>query len=742
MLKNMKLAPKLVGAFVVVAMIAAVVGAVGYRGMQTIHECLKYTAKDAAPGALTALAISTEQRAVVIAERGLLNRRIFADPELRTKQFDYIAKHQALYDAAVATYGALPKSSGETQQWAVLKPRLDEWRERHMAVMTLFGEKQRLMESGAGDDNPRVARLDKDSYQHFRGARASFLAVDTSIDEVVAASNKDVEESVAAADRAAGTARSTLIAAVIAAMGAAVGLGFFVSRMISTPIARIASVAKRVAVGDVRQAIDYHAGDEIGQLADSFRDTLAYVAGIASATEAVAHGDLAVKVEPKSAEDVLARNLQAAVAALTRMVDEAGRLSHGAVAGQLSARADVTRYEGAYRDVLQGVNDTLDAVIGPLNVATTYIDQIAKGDVPAKITQAYNGDFNTMKDNLNLLIDATAEIESIAQRVAEGDLTVQIRERSGQDRLMRSLAAMTRQLGQIFRNLGADVQTLAAAATELSAVSGEMASGTQKTSVRVNSVATAAEEMSASTGSVATSMAQANGSLHSIATATEEMTATIGEIAGHSEQARAISMQAGAEATRISSTMQALGDAAREIDKVTETITSISAQTNLLALNATIEAARAGTAGKGFAVVANEIKELAEQTASATEDIKNKIGGVQAATEGAIGDIGKIAKIIVEVGDIVSTIATAIEQQTTVTREIATNIAQASTGVQDAAERVSQAASVSQAIAADIAAVDGAAGEIAGGSDQVLSSASELSRLAEQLKSVVGQYRV
>lgn len=151
--------------------------------------------------------------------------------------------------------------------------------------------------------------------------------------------------------------------------------------------------------------------------------------------------------------------------------------------------------------------------------------------------------------------------------------------------------------------------------------------------------------------------------------------------------------------------VQELGQAAQAIGKVTETITNISAQTNLLALNATIEAARAGAAGKGFAVVAHEIKELAQQTAAATEDIKAKVSGVQMSTGNAIADIEKIAGVIKEVGTLVGSIATAIEEQTTVTKDVAANISQASTGIRDANERLAQTAQAARSIAQEIAQV-------------------------------------
>ncbi len=286
------------------------------------------------------------------------------------------------------------------------------------------------------------------------------------------------------------------------------------------------------------------------------------------------------------------------------------------------------------------------------------------------------------------------------------------------------------------------VQTLATSSSELSAVSTQTGTGVQAMSEKAATVAAAAEESSANTISVASSMEEASTNLGSVASATEELSATVAEIASHSEKARTIGEEAMNQAQSITSLMQQLGEAAQEIGKVTETITDISSQTNLLALNATIEAARAGTSGKGFAVVANEIKELARQTATATEDIKSKIAGVQTSTGSAIADIRKITAVIREVGHIVSTIAASIEEQATVTRDVAGNIAQASNGVTDANQRISQTAAVARSIAQDIATVNDAVADIRMGGEQVQASASALSNLAEQLQSLIGRFRI
>jgi methyl-accepting chemotaxis protein len=324
--------------------------------------------------------------------------------------------------------------------------------------------------------------------------------------------------------------------------------------------------------------------------------------------------------------------------------------------------------------------------------------------------------------------------------LSAADLTVESADEIGEAAV--ALNSMKNNLRKLLGGIAVGVQTLAGAAAALTAVSKQTAAGTASMSDKAHGVAAAAEEASANTLSIAAGMEQSTSSLSSVAKATERMSATVGDISANTARARAITEQATGQAQTITGQMQKLGEAAQEIGHVTETITNISAQTNLLALNATIEAARAGTAGKGFAVVANEIKELAKQTAEATEDIKVRIAGIQNSTGSAITDIGQITTVIRDVGAIVTSIAAAIEEQATVTRDVAGNIAQASGGVRDANERVSQTAEVSKSIARDIAAVNAAVTEIRQGGENVQASAVDLSKLAEQLGAQVAQFRV
>ena len=170
-----------------------------------------------------------------------------------------------------------------------------------------------------------------------------------------------------------------------------------------------------------------------------------------------------------------------------------------------------------------------------------------------------------------------------------------------------------------------------------------------------------------------------------------------------------------------------LGESSTEIGNVIKVITSIAEQTNLLALNATIEAARAGEAGKGFAVVANEVKELAKQTAKATEDISHKIEAIQGDTKGAVEAIAQIGKIINQINDIQNTIASAVEEQTATTGEISRNVAEAATG--------------STQIAQSITGVAQAARSTTEGASNAKSAADELARIAHDMQKLVGQFK-
>ncbi len=342
-----------------------------------------------------------------------------------------------------------------------------------------------------------------------------------------------------------------------------------------------------------------------------------------------------------------------------------------------------------------------------------------------------------------LLGNDPSEIAQVADRIAAGDLTYEFKTTGKQlCGVYAGMKQMTDNLKDMFADISQGVQTLTSSSTELSAVSRQMTSGAEQSSQKANNVSSAAEEMATAMNSVAAATEQTSANLQMIVAAAEEMSATINEISTNTAKGSRTTTQAVEKAEHISAKVDALGRAATEISKVTETIADISEQTNLLALNATIEAARAGEAGKGFAVVAGEIKELAKQTAQATDEIGLKIGEVQATTTESVDAIKAIVEIIDDINSIVTSVASAIEEQSATTQEISDNVSQAATGVQEVNENVNQTSTVATEVTEDIHQVSQSADEIMTGTKHINESALELSKLAESLNEMIGKFKL
>jgi len=397
---------------------------------------------------------------------------------------------------------------------------------------------------------------------------------------------------------------------------------------------------------------------------------------------------------------------------------ETARLAAAAKAGRLSERTDEGQFQGRHLETAKALNTMLDAVIGPLSVAAKHVDEISKGEIPAKITDDYKGDFNTLKTNLNACIDGLGglvESNKVLQQMAENDYTARVT--GSYLGIFAEVAQATNTVADTLCNsiaqIGQNAQALASSSEELSAVSHQMSANAEETASQSNVVSAACEQVSKN--------------IQTVATATEEMSSSIKEIAKNATEAAKIATAAVRTADTTNTTVAKLGESSAEIGQVIKVITSIAQQTNLLALNATIEAARAGEAGKGFAVVANEVKELAKETAKATEDISRKIEAIQGDTKGAVEAIGQITTIINQVNDISNTIASAVEEQTATTNEIARNVGEAAKG--------------SSQIVENIASVALAAKGTTEGATNTQTAAQELARMASELQKLVGQFK-
>ncbi len=272
------------------------------------------------------------------------------------------------------------------------------------------------------------------------------------------------------------------------------------------------------------------------------------------------------------------------------------------------------------------------------------------------------------------------------------------------------------------------IQEMAEGAGQASSSTNTVASAAEEVSVNLSTVGAAVEELSTSMTTIASNTESATESVNAAATAIEEMSASLSEVARNCADGSQMSSEADGKARGAGETMAALNEAAAKVDKVVETITGIAAQTNLLALNATIEAASAGDAGKGFAVVASEVKELAKQTAQATEEISQLIGEMQDKTNDAVSSTNTISELIGQLNGTVQTIASAVEEQSATTNEISSNIARAATGVRDVSTSVQEVAQGATEISRNSQEANTGAGEMAKDISAIATSINEISK--------------
>lgn len=332
----------------------------------------------------------------------------------------------------------------------------------------------------------------------------------------------------------------------------------------------------------------------------------------------------------------------------------------------------------------------------------------------------------------------------VLERVAQGDLTqnVQVTTQDEVGQLGTAVNKLTASFREVIRNILQGTQTLTASSTQLNATADEMTKNAEGTTQQSATVAAAAEEMATNMRAMASSTEEMSTNVKTVAAAIEEMTASIGEIAKNAESSSTVAGQAANLADISNQKVQMLGEAADEIGKVIDVIQDIADQTNLLALNATIEAARAGEAGKGFAVVATEVKELAKQSAAATDSIRQRIQAMQGSTSETVDAIAEISQAIKNVNDVARSIAAAVEEQSIATKEISRNIAQTSTAAGTVARGVTESAAACQEITRTIATVDTAAKSTAAGAVQTKASGGQLFELAGKLNTLVADFQV
>ncbi len=417
--------------------------------------------------------------------------------------------------------------------------------------------------------------------------------------------------------------------------------------------------------------------------------------------------------------------LASTVSAMQRLIADTSTLATSAQAGQLKFRVDAAIHQGSFRKVVEGVNQALDAVVGPLDTAAGYVERISIGDLPPIITQVYQGDFDKLRMNLNALIESMELVSRTADSVAQGDLAIEVRPRSDQDQLMISLGLMVASLrlvaqtsdniaqgdltvqielrserDQLMRALSQMVGALTSTIGQIKTAASEVSSGSVALSTATTQLSEGASEQSAAAEQASAAM--------------EQMVANIRQNASNAEQTEKIATQSSTDAKESGRSVGDAVEAMKEIASKVSIIEEIARQTNMLALNAAIEAARAGEHGKGFAVVAAEVRKLAERS------------------QKAAGEINRLSSLTVKVaeraGEMLHRLVPNIERTATLVQEISAASAEQQTGAEQINTALQQLQSVIQ--------------QNASASEEMAATSEELSSQAQQMLSSVDRFQV
>src|SRR5574344_481202 len=680
-MNNLKIGIRLGIGFAVTLLLMVIIAVISYTRLTTLGNEVQDMVHDKFPKVVVANELAGS---INLIARQLRNAYIVPDAAEKERALDTIDEQRRVIDGLLQKLEAsISTDAGKEKLRAIMAVRTAYRAQQDVAI--------RLIQQGASNE---------EFGSHLVGSlRTEQTAYLNAIAALVRYQTELMEESGKSSAAVVAAAQTLLLGLSGVAVLLAVLLGWLITRSITRPVGEAVQIAEKIAAGDFNMQIDTSARDEVGQV-------------------------------------LLA--LDKAVRAVKTMSSEAAGLAQAAVQGKLATRAHASKYHGEYQKVVQGVNDTLDAVIGPLNVAAQYVDDISRGNIPAKITDSYNGDFNTIKNNLNTCIEAVNGLVTDARTLSEAAVAGRLDTRADASKhqgdfrkivegvndtldnvvgpindVRRVMAAM--ESGDMTQTITAhyngDFETLTQAINNTIA---KLADTIGQINVAADALNNAAAQVSATAQSLSQSSSEQAASVEETTASMEQMTASINQNSENAKVTDNMATSAAQQAQEGGVAVKETVEAMKQIADKIGIIDDIAYQTNLLALNAAIEAARAGEHGKGFAVVAAEVRKLAERSQVAAQEIGTVASGSVELAERAGKLLDEIVASITRTSDLVQEIAAASNEQ-------ASGVSQISGAVQQ---------------------VNGATQQTASASEELASTAEEMSSQAESLQELLSYFNV
>jgi methyl-accepting chemotaxis protein len=698
---DMKMGKKLLGGFLIVIVILIAVSALAYTNLQALGE----NSKEMYTDQLEPIALLKGVQIDVWTIRGDVYKAIL-DPEEREASLKTIESMMANTDRRLEDYHTKSLTSEEK---SALEKYDTDWSIYKAEVKKIIATLR------SGDTKTASAMVATGS-----PVAEARLKTSADVDQMVSIKEKAAKNLDIQSEMDSFSAETIIILATIVAAIAAVAIALYLSKSITGPIENVNRNLREMSLGHLGNRLKMARKDEIGDMAqimDVFAEDLQN--NVVGVMKKIADGDLSVNVQNKDQQDEVSPALRTTTEALRALVAEATTLSTAAVEGRLATRGNADKFKGGYRDIVSGVNQTLDSVVGPVNEAMRVSNEYAKGNFAARVDEKLNvqGDFVKFKEALNNIgIEVSKSLSVVNQQV--GDLAASAEEAN------------------------ASVEEVSAGSAQVAKNASGVSVNSEKATQGIEQVQKAMEDLSRTIQDVATKSELVAKIVQDTTTFSKEGM----ELAQKTEQGMQGITKSSNDVNHI------IGEIKDQMDKISEIvnlITDLANQTNLLALNAAIEAARAGDAGRGFAVVATEVKSLAvesrasaeriaemidslqKQTVNAVDAVTASNKGVKEGSEALIETLSSFNKIVTSIDKIsqnVSEVAAAAEEQAASVEEVTASVNEVSGLMQDTTREATDAAAASEESSAAI--------------DQITKVVANVNSIVDKVTKEISRFRV